>query len=151
MSFYLPLLLYSCLIYLFLPISVALSQLSPNSFTQLLTDYLPVNPFYIGSSKTLSLWSATQRNPDESTSNEIHMTYQSFNVAQQHACIYYFMHFNRIVHKIIVPSCDTVRLGRNLQKFLSTLKMKAVPFSETSFNFYHARRLHFPGSQHRKN
>jgi hypothetical protein len=85
MSFYLPLLLYSCFIYLFLPVSVALSQLSPSSFTQLLTDYLPVNPFYIGSSETLSLRSVTQRNADESTLNEIHMPYQSFNVAQQHA------------------------------------------------------------------
>jgi len=84
MSFYLPQLLYSCFIYLFLRVSVALSQLSPSSFTELLTDYLPVNPFYIGSSKTLSLRSVIQKNEDESTSNEIHMPYQRFKVAQQH-------------------------------------------------------------------
>ena len=64
MSFYLPQLLYSCFIYLFLRESVALSQLSPSSFTELLTDYLPVNPFYSGSSKTLSLRRVIQRNED---------------------------------------------------------------------------------------
>jgi len=79
MYFYLPQLLYSCFIYLFLRVSVALSQLSLSSFTELLTDYLPVNPFYTGSSKTLSLRSVIQRNEDESTSNEIHMPYQRFN------------------------------------------------------------------------
>jgi hypothetical protein len=78
MSFYLPRLLYSCFIYLFLRVSVALSQLSPCSFTKLLTDYLPANPFYIGSSKTLSLRSVIHRNEDESTSNEIYMPYQRF-------------------------------------------------------------------------
>jgi hypothetical protein len=85
MSFYVPQLLYSCFIYLFLRVSVALSQLSPSSFTELLTEYLPVNPFYIGSSKTLSLRSVMQRKEDQSSSNEIHMPYQRFQVAQQHA------------------------------------------------------------------
>jgi len=87
MSFYLPRLLYSCFIYLFLRVSVALSQLSPSSFTELLTDYLPMNPFYIGSSKTLSLRSVIQRKEDDSTSNEIRMPYQRFKVAQKYASI----------------------------------------------------------------
>ena len=82
-SFYLSQFLYSCFIYLFLRVSVALSQLSPSSFTELLTDYLPVNPLYIGSSKTLSLRTVMQRNKDERTSNEIHLPYQSFKVAQK--------------------------------------------------------------------
>jgi hypothetical protein len=146
MSFYLPQLLYSCFVYLFLRVSVALSQLSPSSFTELLTDYLPVNPFYIGSSKTLSLRSVIQGNEDESTTNEIHMPYQRFKVAQQHARLYYVMHLNRTVHKIFVQRCDTVQLGRNLQMFLFTLRTKLVGFSETSPNFYQPRWLHIPGS-----
>jgi len=61
------------------------------------------------------------------------------------------MQLKRTVHKIIVQSCDTVQLGRNLQMFLFTLKMTSVGFSETSLNFYQTWWLHIPGSHHCEN